>query len=272
MDRVELIHQIKEVCPLPEVARNVMRLAADPDVSMKDVVMAIEADPGIAAEIVRHANSPVYRRANPARNLREATLRLGLREVHDLTMAMAMLAAFHSSAERELGLQELSVLAGNYGRSLGSELGRDPGEAYLAALMTELGALAICAVDPDYVPLRKASEQLADLEIAEQERYGTTSRALGAELMASNGFPEDIVAAVGGTGEDEDFKALVKFARAAARAIVVAGQTGQIVELVEELTMLGELSPLEVDPSRLVDLALEASADASGALTAAIAS
>lgn len=258
---------------MPEVAQKVMQLSADPDVSLGEVVAAVESDPGIAAEIVRYANSAIYSTMMPARDLREAAFRLGLTEVHDLTMAMAMLAAFRSPAERALGLQERSVLSGNYCRGLGRLVGLSAGETYLAGLMSELGALAISAVDEEYVPLRKGAIDLPSLEEAERRRYGASSREIGADLLEANGFPPELVAAIAGREQAPALlRAIVGFAREAAGVLVDAGKTGDLADLLEHLVDAAHRHGLEAEGQQLIDLALEASADTSSALTETLAS
>lgn len=80
---------------LPDVARQLTRAIADEE-SVKRVQAIIQNDPGLAAMIVRTANSALYRTEKPVNSLPAAINRIGLSTVRTLTIKFSMRGFFVS--------------------------------------------------------------------------------------------------------------------------------------------------------------------------------
>jgi HD-like signal output (HDOD) protein len=183
MDARALVTRIHEVCPVPAVAQRVIALANDPASSIREIAETIATDPGLAAEVLRIANSPVYGRRRGVSDLADAVMTLGLSEVGSMASAMAMLAAFGSTHERAQSIRGSAVLSGAVARKIAGYAGADPRPAFLGGLLADIGALACLTVDTDGYAAILASE---DPSAGELERYGCSSRAIGAELLRAN--------------------------------------------------------------------------------------
>lgn len=223
VDHAALVARVSEVCPLPRTATRVMALTREPNATFDKIAEAIESDPALASEILRVASSPTYATRYRQDDLRAACRVLGQRELHDLTAAMAMLATFHSSDELGLHCHEVGALAAQLaGRTC--EALRIPGQskAFLAGLLSEIGALACLSVDARaYVALRRENTSETERVFAEQRRYKATSFAIGSHLLQRNGVGAEICKAVHGVDNDP-LSSVVRFARIAATTMLHA--------------------------------------------------
>lgn len=87
---------------LPVVALELLRLASRTDVEIEDVVRVLERDQMMAGAVIRLAGSSIYAGRGPARSLRDAVLRLGVRNVRDTVFQQALKrAAFDVPEYRE---------------------------------------------------------------------------------------------------------------------------------------------------------------------------
>lgn len=75
---------------LPEVATSVRDICSDDNATVKDVCAVIERSPGIAARVIKVANSPLFRGSKAVESLHLATARLGLRYTANYVTSVAM--------------------------------------------------------------------------------------------------------------------------------------------------------------------------------------
>ena len=75
---------------LPEIAVEARRMCSNENACIKDICNLIEKDPGIAARIIKVANSPLFRGNQAINNLNVAASRLGLRYTANYVTATAM--------------------------------------------------------------------------------------------------------------------------------------------------------------------------------------
>lgn len=234
-----------------------MSLTRDPRATFERTAEAIESDPALASEILRVASSPAYATRYRNDDLRAACRVLGQRELHDLTAAMAMLATFHSDEELALHCHEVGALAAQIASRACKEL-RLPGpsKAFLAGLLSEIGALACLSVDGEaYVQLRKAHRTEAERVVAEQARYNATSFAIGSHLLQRNGLGAELCKAVHGVDNDP-LSSVVRFARLAADTMLHAVEADDHGWL-EEIERLLHQQGLRLDPEQLESVASE---------------
>lgn len=260
-----LLERIQQVCPLPAATQRVVAITGSDDANMNDVAEAIALDAGMAAEVLRLANSAGRGQRSRIDTLEQAVVSLGLSELHNMAVAMGMLAAFASDHELSSGLHEKALTAGSIGRFLAPELGlkRQRSVAFLAGLLSDVGAMGLLAVDGDRYAnlLIECKADLAERADREVELYGQTSFALGADLLEANGLPESITEAVRGeiTSAMANLTSYVRLA--SATVAVVADQEYDAIEeggVGDRLETLASETELEIDRLQLVLLTLDA--------------
>jgi len=138
---------------LPEVVINVLSLLDQPSVRAKDVEKAIERDAGIAAKVLRVANSPYYFGAN-APTVSRAISVLGLNAVRSLVVSVG----FRQSATDSVQCPNFdkgafwrhSLAVGIGGRILGKiACPMSAEQLYTAGLLHDIGVLVLDRFSPD---------------------------------------------------------------------------------------------------------------------------
>lgn len=270
-DPADLVRRIDEVCPLPVNTQRVVMLTAQDDVRLEDVAEAIALDPALASEVLRIANSPLFKCSRRVDSLEQAVLTLGLSELNGMAMAMAMLAAFRSDAEAGLELHEVAVVSGSVARKLAPELGVPARNAFLCGLLAEIGAMACLAVDGEAYALlyRETLEDPTGRSGREVQRYGDSTRGIGAQLLERNELPSGVIEAVGAHEEDVEPTALGRvtmFSRRAAVALFEAGKSADLSVLEKKLGASALELALPISAAALAPLCLEAGAQVASAI------
>lgn len=174
--------------------RNVMR---DADVPLERVVTAVRAEPLICARLIRLANSVVEGLASEIRDVATAIRRLGLNQVRNAALAVAMsqlsrskeLSPFSALSRR---LWEHSLMAAAAAQVIARELSHakvNPDEAQFAGLVHDLGAFYMLYRAAQYEELRVRPDTVRHL-IAQWHE------SIGEALLFALQLPESIVEAV----------------------------------------------------------------------------
>jgi putative nucleotidyltransferase with HDIG domain len=192
---LEAIARIGQLPVLDRALRRVRELAADPESDTNELVAALEADPGLAANILRFANSAACARPIRAQTVRQAVNLVGRVHVGRLAVEAAVCRFFElapgtGGASRGLlhvHASQVSAIAA----ALADRAGADAEAAHLAGLLHDLGKLvmplAFGEAELDAVAHEHAiGRQRALLE---QERFGVDHAHAG-EVFAREAFLE----------------------------------------------------------------------------------
>src|SRR5689334_18613517 len=96
----QLDEGISSMPPLPVIDRALLRVRAlcdDPDSSTKDLVAALEADPNLAANALRYANSAWSARPVRASSVHQAVTLIGRRAIGTLVMEAVVCSYFEQA-------------------------------------------------------------------------------------------------------------------------------------------------------------------------------
>jgi putative nucleotidyltransferase with HDIG domain len=253
----DAIARIGQLPVLDRALHRVRELAADPESDTNELVGALEADPGLAANVLRFANSAACARPIRAQTLRQAVNLVGRVSVGRLAVEAAVCRFFElapgtGGASRGLLHIHASQVAAVAG-ALAERSGADAEAAHLAGLLHDLGKLvmplAFGEAELDAVarhhPIGVAR---ADLE---RERFGVDHAHAG-EVFAREAFLEarvfNAIGAHHGGGAASAEAACVQAANAAVHLIHdlqadAAILDGALAALALELTVLDEIVP-----------------------------
>ena len=176
---------------LPEVAIKVRETVDNEDASISDVAQIIETDAALSARIIQVANSAMYRGLSAAENVQNATMRMGLNTVKNLTTSLVMKQLFQATHpvvdhylrnawKQSTDVAALSALIAKNYTNLESD------SALLAGLTHSIGLSPILVKaesDPDLLNDSKALEQLLT------DLYP----AVGSEILKRWDFSEHMV-------------------------------------------------------------------------------
>jgi diguanylate cyclase (GGDEF)-like protein len=220
----KLIQQLKSCTSFPTppaVAMQVVALAQDPDIDLGRVADVVSADPAIAAKVMRIANSALYARRRQSTNLRQALIVLGLNATLTLALSFTIVTTLRRDPPKGFDFNAYwrrTILAATWGKLLASEFNRrDAEEVFLAALLQDIGMLALDKVAPQ-VYEGISPFQLDHSRVAQHEQscIGTDHRSVGAWLLTSWNLPPSLIRAVqhshdlSANGVDAEFREFVK--------------------------------------------------------------
>jgi putative nucleotidyltransferase with HDIG domain len=191
----EAIARIGQLPVLDRALRRVRELAADPDSDTNELVAALEADPGLTANILRFANSAACARPIRAQTVRQAVTLVGRVHVGRLAVEAAVCRFFElapgtGGASRGLLHVHASQVAA-VASALAERAGADAEAAHLAGLLHDLGKLVMpLAFGEDELDAVAHEHPIGRARaLLESERFGVDHAHAGA-VFAREAFLE----------------------------------------------------------------------------------
>ncbi|WP_233280178.1 HDOD domain-containing protein [Pseudomonas xionganensis] len=150
----QLMQGEEQLPSLPSITLDIRRALSDTQTSIGSLVHLISRDPGLAALLMKHACSALYRQSRQPQSLHEVIQLLGMREVDRITMAHSIKSLFtlHSPAHKQLFVEAWGrlVIKASTCAMLARLLSRiTPEHALLASLLSEVGTLAVLSAFKD---------------------------------------------------------------------------------------------------------------------------
>lgn len=132
---------------LPAVAVRVLELAKQSNASVENVTKVISSDPALAAKVLKTVNSSFYGLPHQVSTISHALVLLGMQTVKTLALGFSLasgLNAGKSSRFDYVRFWRQSLFSAVAARTLAKVLGdREPEEAFLAGLLSDIGTLAM---------------------------------------------------------------------------------------------------------------------------------
>lgn len=180
----------------PQAALRMLSLMRNPRANLADVAEASSLDPVTAGLIMRLANSALYGPRTPVSTLSSAIARLGFATAQKAIAAAALHPVFSSSRLQEVWRHSLQVA--DLSEQLASHAGRvEPGEAYLAGLVHDVGRIAMLSM-PLYDSARLEGLMCGGCPqvYVENLLLRTDHAALGAQIAEGWRLPETMISAI----------------------------------------------------------------------------
>ncbi|MGE3536726.1 MAG: HDOD domain-containing protein [Candidatus Tectimicrobiota bacterium] len=136
-----MAHGTIELPLLPHVASQVLALSASADSSAQALAALIHRDQAIAANVLRVANSPLYRPRVPIVSLQQAISRLGLQLLRDIVISISMRSRVFnvpSYAAEARALWHHAVETAAYAREIARQCRRNVEGAFLSGLLHDV--------------------------------------------------------------------------------------------------------------------------------------
>ncbi len=180
-----------DYCPpqLPTVALELVQLAGRLEVKVEDVVKLLERDALLSGRIFKVANSAMYAGQMPMASLRQAVMRLGLKNVRDLVLEAAMnLRIFRAAGYTEAmeRLRHHTGVTAHLARLVCRYTSFESEYAFLCGLLHDVGAAASLLVLGDTPG--KSRLPLADVLPAVDRIH----EQAGALVLRSWGLPPEL--------------------------------------------------------------------------------
>lgn len=195
----EKIKKIGSLPTLPDVAVDVMKMAANESITMAEVADRIDGDPAVSSKLLRVANSSLYGLPRAITTTEGAILVLGLKQVQNVILSVSVFSAFPQtkgkpSFDREKFWQHCSGV-GLLARLLGNRLTLvTNGEEFSGGVLHDVGKIVLDQYFHDqFVQAMElaASQKISMLE-AEQKVFGTTHHEIGGWLLQLWNLPDEL--------------------------------------------------------------------------------
>jgi len=182
---------------LPQSAIRLMELAQDPENGPPEFAMPIEADPGLAGQVLRFVNSSYFGFAREISSVRQAITLVGVRTIKNFALWSAVFSLMPNPKSGPVDLKKLwqdSLHRGLFARTLGKHLRLQNQEDLFAAALLQDMAIPLLAKElPDqYVSLLAerdgGRQRLSDLE---RERFGWTHADAAGVIARTWSLPEE---------------------------------------------------------------------------------
>lgn len=198
-----IIERLKALDDLPHFPEALIKLermlASGAPVHLDEVVQLIAMDPRLAAGLIGVVNTAKYYMGHQVTDLDEAVVRIGTQDVRMMAHAINYKSTFKSKPPfSEQHFLKNSLLAAFVAQGLGKAVQVNPGEAFLSALMRDLGIYLLAVEDRDkYIEvMRQTDYNIALLPAAEMAVFGTNHAMMSARLLQQWQFPQHIIMGV----------------------------------------------------------------------------
>ena len=201
------LDQTLQIPPLPEAARRIIALHADPNYPLKDLVTIVENDPAMAARILGWANSAFYQASPPAASINDAIVRiLGVDTVMSMALGLAVGDTLRLPEAQVTGLPPYWLDAIYTAATMEALVRQMPvqhrprsGLCYLAGLLANFGTLVVGHV---FVPqyrqiclLQELNRHLAHTHV-DAHVLGVQREVLASTLLEGWDLPGEITDAI----------------------------------------------------------------------------
>jgi len=161
----------------------------------------LSLDSALSTKILRIANSPLYAQRRKSENLRQALVVLGLNATLTLALSFSLVKSLRSGKPNGLDhplYWRRALLAATSARALADAMHHPMAEEiFLAALLQDVGMLALDQVMPDLYRGGALQRDHAALAEVERKRLQTDHAEIGGWLMRTWNLPERLHLAIG---------------------------------------------------------------------------
>ncbi len=195
------LNELRQIPALQSLAQGFMRAMSRPEVSVSEVIAAIEKDSALCVRVLRMANSVLVSPEQRIEDLDTAVQMLGVKRVRQAAQALFTLRDANRMAEgfdwRHLWIHALGTAA--IAEELEHQLrANDDSQVHLAALLHDVGKIVLSTIAPDaYREVLLVSwNENGRLEDLERERLGVDHREAGVVFAQHNQLPPVVVQAI----------------------------------------------------------------------------
>jgi len=191
---------------LPVLDRSIQHirsLSSDPDSSTNELVLALEGDPNLAANLLRFANSAYVARPVRARTVRQAVTMVGRQSIARLALEATVSRFFErmpGNGKASLGQMHVhAIQVAAISARLAEVSGSDIQIAHLSGLLHDLGKLVLPAGFGEEVMENIVAEAPGGPRrvAGERQQLGTDHAWAGERFARAAGLDSDTVACVG---------------------------------------------------------------------------
>lgn len=195
----EVLSRLCELPPFQGVAIRVMQVSSLEDVDFRKLAGLLGSDPAFSAALLRIANSALFSLRSPVETVLQAATLVGIETLKSMAVTVAARSYFGDTLTRAHVRRcwTHSIASAMLAQSLASDWDMPADRAYTAAMLHDIGRLALLRAYPStYEPLlERRFHRIGDSLLEETAVAGMTHCAAAGALMRVWCFPGDVVLA-----------------------------------------------------------------------------
>ena len=175
----------------PVLVDQAMTLAADPEVSVHQIVRLVSKEQVLATRVLRLANSASNAPVRPITTITDATVRVGTNAVRNALLAACITSRLESAAVHTMGGHELldhSIGTAYMAELVASRFEVDAHEALVYGLLHDIGKLAILKLSVEAPGYRGPAPSPEEIDHVVTERHAL----VGAQLLRAWRLPDSL--------------------------------------------------------------------------------
>ena len=197
----ELIANLGDLPPLPQVASQVLRISADPDANAEDLRKVISMDQALTSQILKISNSAMFGMMREVNTLTQAIMTLGFSTIKSVVIASSAKNLYHRGT---VGLQERliwehALVSAIASRAFAKSL-RFPRieEAFIGGLLHDIGKSVMGVKFPERYAalLRTVYNEMSNSMQLELDTFGFDHAMVGEALVSKWNLAPSLQAAV----------------------------------------------------------------------------
>ncbi len=182
---------------MPSTVRQALEMTKDPEASFGGIAGVLESDPALTAQLLKLANSPMFRGAVPISGLRQALVRIGLRGFIQLLMVASLSKVLVVRGHRGITaqLQERATAVGVAAAEIARAVDMDRDAAFTAGVLHDVGialGYGLLGACDRYLPADICDSPARKWHLVEE-----LHQELGLALAQQWRLPPDVCGAVG---------------------------------------------------------------------------
>ena len=198
----KIIQKVSKFPNMPQAGIKLRTLLTEDDVSTDEIEKILRHDPGLAANVLRLANSAYFGLPTRVSNLKHAVVLLGVKRFAQIAVGACMNKTMDSAIEGyrlspgELWLHSIAVATTAEALAKNRKL-PETSDFFTPALMHDLGKLVLGEfVKAELPKIKNLVAKGVPLIIAEKDALGTDHAEIGALILSRWRFPGDLINAV----------------------------------------------------------------------------
>jgi HD-like signal output (HDOD) protein len=200
----QLASRIDTLPSLPSSHEQLIRELRKPEPSVERVADIISRDIGMTTKILQLVNSAFFGLSQPASNVVEGVMYLGLATIRALVLSTQVFSQFDQATIKAFsidGIAQHCWMTGVIARRIADAEQRDPkisDQCFLAGLLHDLGYLILAAGMPEQYAQALRTARESDLPVweVEQAQLSASHAEVGAYLLGLWGLPTPVIEAV----------------------------------------------------------------------------
>jgi len=199
----EIAEEMDSMPQFPESIIQLQKELSDPNSSFQSVAGKMTSDPALTAEILRIANSPVYRVRSEITDVEGAVRIMGMLGVksvlYNFGVNKIMQSKYDKNVIKEVNEHSYSVARISAFLASYKNLGKITEDIYVAALLHDMGKIIVNSMNRDLEKNLKdlCTQRFIPTSVLEDLTKGYNHAMIGSEVAEKWNFPEKYITAIG---------------------------------------------------------------------------